>query len=218
MEFNNTYNQNFDLETRCNQSIGISVTCKDNEGNKKSGIFDPIILKNMEIPCIETKTYNTVYNNQKSIKINIYQGNSKCVYDNLLIGNMTIEDLPNVLISKQQIEISLLYRIDGILNVKVRILENGQIYRTTINTLDIDEDLIDFNQSIDYTDWENYRLAYLVKAVVKYSEEIIKGLNYKESKKLNIVLKKIKKYLFIDNEKMVRKHKKELVYLLSIVN
>lgn len=203
------------LLDKCDSSIGISIGLRDKTNKIISGIFDPIIFKGSTIPCTKSKIYYTLYDNQKATEIKIYKGNSKYVDDNLLLWKFILKDIPKSLAGRQKIQLTLSYNENGILNISSRVYSTNKIYSKEIDTLKIDGDILSFEKNIKYDDWEKYRLAYLVKAVVKYGEEKVKDLNYLEAQKINLVLREIKRYLLLNNEAMVMKHKKELIYLLS---
>lgn len=210
-----TFNNKKNLLDKCNSSIGISIGLRNKNNKIVSGIFDPIIWKGSSIPCIRSKTYYTLYDNQHSTEIKVYQGNGQYVDDNLLIGKFILKDIPKSPAGRQKIELIFYYDSCGILNITAKVYGNGKVFKTTMNTLEMDKDIISFDNNIDYNNWEKYNLAYLVKAVIKYSEEKIPDLNSREAREIDMVLKKIKKYLFLNNEDMVKKYKKKLIYLLS---
>lgn len=218
MNHEKVFSNKTSLIKKCHYSIGIGMGIRNKKNIVVSRNFDPIICKGSNIPCIKSKSYYTLYDNQSSTVIRFYQGNSKYVDDNLLIGELTIEDIPKSLAGRQEVRIILSYYNHGILEISARLLSTDQVYIKTINTLEVEKDIISFEESICYNNWENYELSYMVKAVIKYGEEVIQDLNIIETKKMGKVIKKIKKYLLLNNRDMVKKHKKELIYLLSQIN
>lgn len=203
---------------KTNHSIGIGIGIRNKENKIKSGIFDPIILKGSKIPCSKTKKYYTLYDNQTSTVIRFYQGNCKYVKDNLFLGNLIIKDIPKSLAGEEKIKLSLHCNSYEILDIRAEILGEKKVYKKTINMLEQDQDIISFEKNINYDNWEEYRLAYMVRAAVRYGEEKLEDLNSFDAKQINRVLREIKKYLLLDNEKMVKKYKNKLVYLLSEVS
>lgn len=203
------------LLDRCNYSIGISVGLRDAKKDMVLGIFDPIILKGSKLPCRRSKAYYTLYNNQRSTEIKIYQGNSKYADDNLLIGKFNLRDIPKSPAGRQKIELIFSYSPHGILDITAKVLSTGKVFKTIINTLEKDKDIVFFEESMEYDNWQKCELAYMVKAVIRYAEEKMNDMNPKEAEKMDIVLRRIKRYLYLNDEKMIEKHKKELIYLLS---
>lgn len=214
MNYKKSFNEKA-LLNRCDYSIGISIAIRDENNKVNSGIFDPIILKGSKIPCIRSKTYYTLYDNQKSTEIKIYQGNSKYVDDNLLIGKFILKDIPKSPAGKERIELIFYYDFYGILHIKAKILSTGKIYRREINTFKIDKDIISFEDKINYDNWEKSKFSYLAKEIIIYCEERIKDLKPYEVKVMNNLLKDLKKALLIENEEMIRRYRDEIIYFLS---
>jgi len=97
------------LSDICPFSLGIEIV-----GDK----FSPIIERNETLPCSRTRMYTTVYNNQKKVDINIYQGENLTASENLNIGNLQI-DVPGAPAGVPQIFVTFMYDINGILDIRV---------------------------------------------------------------------------------------------------
>lgn len=94
----------------CPFSMGIRI--KDN-------IFSPIIERNTKLPCSRTKRYYTMSDNQSTISIDIYQGESMLTADNLNLGKLEVLDLPRGIAGSVFADVTFMYDIDGILDVTV---------------------------------------------------------------------------------------------------
>lgn len=200
---------------RCSYSIGISIAVKDSQGRIVNGIFDPIIVKDSRIPCVKTRTYYTLYNNQTTTEIRVYQGDSEFVDDNLLIDMFLIKDIPKGPAGKEKIEISFFYDSNGILDVAAKILSNGHMIKKTMNTFKTDKFIQDFEEKFKYSNWEKSKLAYIAKDTIWICENIIKDLKYIDAIKAENLLKSLKKAIIINDIDLITKYESELLNLIS---
>lgn len=110
------------LSDICPFSLGIEII-----GDK----FSPIIERNETLPCSRTRMYTTVYDNQKKVDINIYQGENLVASENLLIGTLSI-NVPMTKAGVPQIFVTFMYDINGILDIRVD--SNGNsIHKVIVN-------------------------------------------------------------------------------------
>ncbi|ECG8588217.1 molecular chaperone HscC [Salmonella enterica subsp. salamae] len=102
----------------CPYSLGVEV-------NRQGvpGIFSPIIERNTTVPVSKVETYSTMYPEQDSICVRVYQGESHKVKNNILIDSFDVMLKPNGHI--QAIDIRFSYDINGLLEVDV-LLEDGK--------------------------------------------------------------------------------------------
>lgn len=87
------------------------------------GVFSPIIERNTTVPVSKVETYSTMYPEQDSICVRVYQGESHKVKNNILIDSFDVALKPNGHI--QAIDIRFSYDINGLLEVDV-LLEDGK--------------------------------------------------------------------------------------------
>lgn len=139
---------NIDIYERCSHSLGISIAIEDRDGKIVSGIFDPIILRNTQIPCSRTRTYYTLYNDQVSTEIKVYQGESKYVDDNLFVGKFSISGIPKALAGREKIGIRFEYDSNGMLEIDAEIISTGQKIRCIMDTLKTDEYIQKFEKGV----------------------------------------------------------------------
>lgn len=98
------------LSDICPFSLGVKIV-----GDR----FSPIIERNEALPCSRTSFYTTVYDNQQEIEFKIYQGESMTASENLLLGTMTVSDIPPMPGGVPKVDITFMYDINGILDIKV---------------------------------------------------------------------------------------------------
>lgn len=203
---------------RCSYSIGISIAIEDEKGVITSGIFDPVIHKDTRIPCIRGRTYYTLYDNQTRTEIKVYQGESKYVDDNLLIGKFPIKGIPKGPAGREKIEISFSYDSNGILEITAEIASTGYIIREIMNTLKTDRYMQKFEEEIRYCDWEKSKLAYIARDTILVCENMMKGLRYDDAVKMEKLLKSLKKAIIIHDIALIEKYEDQLIDFMSDVS
>ncbi len=100
------------------------------ENPKEGDLFLPIIERNTTVPVSKEVTVRSVYDNQEKCKVQVYQGESYLVSNNVLIGTIDVT-LP---IRPANLEIIIRYSYDmnGILDVDVTVPESKETFCQTI--------------------------------------------------------------------------------------
>jgi molecular chaperone HscC len=115
----------------CPYTLGTEVLMTDEFGNESSGHFLPIIERNATIPCSKAITVYTVHDRQKAVSINVYQGESRLVANNLKLGEFSLP-VPPKPAGEAGIEIRYTYDINGILEVEATSLDTRETKRVVI--------------------------------------------------------------------------------------
>lgn len=116
----------------CPWSLGVEVSEMISETRRTSGHFLPIIERNRTVPVSVGQSLSAVAPRQKQVKVEIYQGESRMVANNTLLGNLSVPlpDLgPHVC---ADIEVRFTYTVDAILEVEVRQPDTGTIERLVV--------------------------------------------------------------------------------------
>jgi molecular chaperone DnaK len=98
-------------------SIGIKVG---------EGGFATVIPRNSMLPVRERKLFATTHDNQRFVKIEIFQGESTNVDKNKKLGQVVLKDLPGGRAGKVRIELFITVDVEGILSVNARELRTGK--------------------------------------------------------------------------------------------
>jgi molecular chaperone HscC len=98
---------------------------------RRDGYFQPLIERNTVIPASRAEVFSTVEANQTSIMVHVYQGESRRVEDNLLLGKLEVAGVPRGP-AGQQIEIRFTYDLNGVLEVEATVLANKKKVATVI--------------------------------------------------------------------------------------
>jgi len=100
--------------------------------NKVDGTMHVLFAKNQPLPDYKTRMLTTSKDNQRSIMLRIYQGESKFVAENELLGTFVFSGLREA--PKGQVKIEVTFHIDseGILNLTARDVDTGQLVESRL--------------------------------------------------------------------------------------
>ena len=93
--------------------------------------FSPLIERNTPVPVSRMGIYSTVADNQKSIRIDIRQGESPVGSENLALGVLDVE-VPPRKAGESTLEVRFTYDANGLLDVDARETATGRISNTLI--------------------------------------------------------------------------------------
>ncbi|MEO5333767.1 MAG: molecular chaperone DnaK [Magnetococcus sp. YQC-5] len=79
----------------------------------KGGIFNVLIPKNETIPCLFSKTFSTVMDNQKFATVRVAQGERGIFNANHFLGEFTLDGIPPAPRGTPRIEVSFVVDADG---------------------------------------------------------------------------------------------------------
>ncbi len=94
--------------------------------NKVDGTMHVLFPKNQPLPDYKTRTLTTSKNNQKSILLRIYQGESRRVENNELLGTFVFSGIRSAPKGKVHIEVTFHIDSEGILNLSARDKSTGK--------------------------------------------------------------------------------------------
>jgi len=94
-------------------------------------LFLPIIERNTVIPASRSKLLHTLDDNQQSLVIRVFQGESRRVKDNILLGELKVR-VPRAPAGKETVECRFTYDVNGILEVEATVVSTGAHHRLVI--------------------------------------------------------------------------------------
>ena len=100
--------------------------------NKTDGTMHVLFQKNQPLPDYKTRTLTTSKVNQRSIMLRIYQGESRLVAENELLGTFVFSGIRPAARGAVQIEVTFHIDSEGILNLTARDKETGQTVESTL--------------------------------------------------------------------------------------
>ncbi|WP_050182033.1 molecular chaperone HscC [Domibacillus robiginosus] len=115
----------------CPYSLGTSVVKRLNQNDFETGHYLPIIERNTPIPVSKVERLYTIADGQSGITVDIYQGESRHVKNNLKLGELSVEVQPAPA-GEQSIDVRYTYDINGLLEVEVTIVKTGEKRRIIV--------------------------------------------------------------------------------------
>ncbi len=95
------------------------------------GYFMPIIERNTTIPTSRVRTVQTLVAGQTSLTLRVFQGESRRVADNTLLGELLVTGIPSGP-AGQSVGVRFTYDLNGILEVEAEVSRTGQRHRTVL--------------------------------------------------------------------------------------
>jgi molecular chaperone HscC len=109
----------------CPYTLGTEVAYVRENGMIQTGNFMPIIERNTVIPTSRVERVYTLHDGQKMVQVDILQGESRNVKDNIFLGSLDIP-LPPGPAGKESVDIRYTYDINGILEAEVTAVSTGE--------------------------------------------------------------------------------------------
>ncbi|MDQ0233151.1 molecular chaperone HscC [Metabacillus malikii] len=115
----------------CPYTLGTEVSKPIGKDKFESGHFFPIIERNSPIPVSKVERLVTLHDGQKVVRINVFQGESRRVENNLKLGEFEVKVPPGPA-GEQQIDVRYTYDLNGLLEVEVTTVSTGEKKRMII--------------------------------------------------------------------------------------
>ncbi len=111
----------------CPYSLGIGTLNESDPNSKQGDLFSAIIERNTVIPTSRSSSYYTTANNQTHMNIDLYQGESRLVNNNIKLGSVKIK-LPKAKKGEESADVRFTYDMNGILEVDITVVSTGKTY------------------------------------------------------------------------------------------
>ncbi|QJQ00526.1 molecular chaperone HscC [Herbaspirillum rubrisubalbicans] len=112
-------------------SLGISTSRQVGPSQYTHGHYLPIIERNTVIPSSRVQNVATIRDNQEEVDVQIYQGESRLVADNISLGQISVP-IPKRKAGEVSLDIRFTYDINGILEVEVKVLGSDEVHKLVI--------------------------------------------------------------------------------------
>ncbi|GLY10831.1 molecular chaperone HscC [Pseudobacillus badius] len=109
----------------CPYTLGTSIAKRLGNHQIDEGHFKPIIERNTPIPVSKVERFYTMHDQQSDILIDVYQGESRRIENNLKLGEMLVK-VPVSPAGEQAVDVRYTYDLNGLLEVEVTILSTGE--------------------------------------------------------------------------------------------
>jgi molecular chaperone HscC len=105
-------------------TLGVE-TSREMGNELRTGYFLPIVNRNTTIPVSRVDRVCTVRPNQTEVVVRIFQGESRRVADNLLLGEFEVRNIPRGP-AGQSVDIRFTYDLNGVLEVEATVVETRE--------------------------------------------------------------------------------------------
>lgn len=195
----------------CPYSLGTDIAQNVGNDQYEAGYYYPIIERNTPIPVSRVESFHTIKDNQKVIEIDIYQGESRLVKNNLKLGELNIK-VPPAPAGRETVDVRYTYDINGILEVEVISTSTGEKKRAVIqqngNTLtdeEIEARLLQL-KDIKIHPREREENRFLLAKGERLYEELLG----EERERITYLLQQFERALFTQDERKVGEAAAEL--------
>jgi molecular chaperone HscC len=107
-------------------TLGISAMAEFG-GQSVPEVFAPILERGTVIPASRVKTFTTVAHGQRTINIEVYQGEHSHCQHNRKIGHYELSGIPPGPAGSQPVEVRFTYDLNGIIEVEMTVASTGQV-------------------------------------------------------------------------------------------
>lgn len=108
-------------------TLGTGIINEADISGIQGDLFSPILERNTVIPASRVASYFTVYDNQKELEFTVYQGESRLVKNNILLGSINVK-IPKNKKGKEGAEVRFSYDMNGLLEVDIKVISTGEAY------------------------------------------------------------------------------------------
>lgn len=109
-------------------TLGVEVSRRGPNGEPVPGYFAPLIDRNTTVPVSRSNIFTTLYPQQDTLELKVFQGEARMTRENQKIGQLTIHGLMHRPHQQRpgEVDVRFSYDMNGILEVEVTILSNQQ--------------------------------------------------------------------------------------------
>lgn len=116
----------------CPFTLGIAIVNHSANSSRQGELFSPIIERNSIVPVSRVNDYCTVSDNQEEIGIQVYQGESRLVKNNVYLGEIDVK-VKAAPAGQEVVDVRFSYDMNGLLEVDVKVISTGEKQNLVIN-------------------------------------------------------------------------------------
>ena len=106
----------------CPYTLGVEISRQDQGKQVTNGHFSPIIERNCTVPVSRSGIYQPMQEGQTKLELNIFQGESPLVANNVRLGRLEISLPARSSRDENQVEVRFTYDVNGVLQVEATVL------------------------------------------------------------------------------------------------
>ncbi|HSD18177.1 MAG TPA: molecular chaperone HscC [Thermomonas sp.] len=110
----------------CPYTLGIATGREDEHGRVSNGHFSPIIERNATVPVSRSEGFCAMQDGQREIRLEIYQGESPRVVNNVLLGTLDVRLAPKMKKNQPAVDVRFTYDVNGVLQVESTTIGTGE--------------------------------------------------------------------------------------------
>ena len=171
-------------------------------------VFDPIIPRNTAIPAEISKIYFPARDYQTSVEIEAYQGESLDPENNERLGDVLLTGIPPARRRKEPVEVTFSYDMNGILQVKAKVVSTGKEVSAEISTAGVEPAPV-----LDISRWELAPGAKRYRPILRKAEKYI-AQDAECAGELEVLARQIKEALLLGRGEHAEALREELLELL----
>ncbi|GAB3383808.1 Hsp70 family protein [Lysobacter fragariae] len=109
----------------CPYTLGVAISRRDESDRITHGHFSPIIERNATVPVSRVEQYAPMHDDQKEIELEVYQGESPRVANNVLLGKIHIPLPRKRRRDENTFDVRFTYDVNGVLQVEAKVHATG---------------------------------------------------------------------------------------------
>lgn len=194
----------------CSHSLGVACVNDDDTGME----FSRIIMRDTHLPYSKKRTYCTHNDFQKTIEVEVYQGESDNLSFDTPIGSFSVKGIPENYAGKEDVEIEFEYDVNGILQVNVKIVSTGEV---TSKVFDMSKHEQPAKRKMNVSkeiEWESCSLAKEVETSMMLYKNRRHKLSEEAKREADKLVEELKKAVINSNADKVRELDDRLTALL----
>ncbi|MFT5092454.1 MAG: molecular chaperone HscC [Porticoccaceae bacterium] len=199
-------------------TLGIE-TIKHLAGDIRDGYFSPIINRNTTIPVSQHHRYGTVEPNQTQLRVKVFQGESRTVKDNLLIGEFVVKEIPPGP-AGQEVDIRFTYDLNGVLEIEATVVETQRKvthvvtrYAEGLSNREIGQAIRDMGSLKTHPREESEN-----RFLLRWGERLFRELPLTNRNRLESMLSGFEEALDRQDEALIERHREALRLFLSALD
>lgn len=178
-----------------------------------------VIPRNVTIPVVKKSNYCTSSDGQTEAHIEVYQGDSINVEENHFLGDFILSGIPFGKAGKEEIDVEFSYNLNGMLEVKAKIVSNGQEAGVEINMLKAELSKEEDEKTVDVSGWKDSVYAKKFRTVIRRAERRLNNVDVESMPfycaDLEESLYDLKLALLEDDLEMAQEIEKEILDMLN---
>ncbi len=202
----------------CPFTLGIQIS-KQIGDRDTSGYFMPIINRNTTIPVSRVDRVQTLRGNQTTIEVEVYQGESRMVKDNLKISSFEVNGIPPGP-AGQEIDIRFTYDLNGILEVEATIVKTGRKVSHVVTHYAKNLSPVEIRRAV--TEMQGLKLSprddAVNQAVLRRAERVYRELPTQERRMLDNLLDAFESSMQIQDEIAINECREALQAFLDVLD